>query len=112
MKSFWKLWVNAKYEKGAKILLKRVLDKMKCDVTDVDISPYHKGGHVISFSIEHDHQGWNDLVIEVISPGQLVAYGWGMYGDIHRDPSSSSNRTNISGVDMIEWKLFREDLIK
>jgi hypothetical protein len=48
------------------------------------------------------------LVVECIALGQRTAHGWGIYGDIFQDPGASSNRTNVAGVEMIEWRLLRE----
>jgi hypothetical protein len=108
MKSNWTIWVNANKETGAEKLIKRVLKRMDVEGKDIEIRPYHKGGYKIEFKLLHSKKGWNDLVVECIALGQRTAHGWGIYGDIFQDPGASSNRTNVAGVEMIEWRLLRE----
>ncbi len=107
MNSHWTIWVDANKKSGSEKLLNRVLKRIDVEAKDIQIKPYHKGGHTISFQITHNDGSWNDIVIECIALGQRTAHGWGIYGDIFEDPSGSSNNTNVAGVDMIEWKLFK-----
>lgn len=105
MQSNWKLWVDARTETTAHKLLDRVLKRMGAEASGVEITPYDKGGHLISFHITHAHQSWSNLVLECIALGQRTAHGWAIYGDIYQDPGSSSSTSNVAGVDMIEWRL-------
>ena len=109
MNSNWTIWVNANKESGAEKLLSRVLKRMDMEAKDVNIAPYHKGGYIISFQVAHEEGSWNDIVIECIALGQRTAHGWGIYGDVLQDPGASSNQTNVAGVDMIEWRLFKNE---
>ena len=112
MKSKWSIWVNANKETGAQKLLNRVLKRMGIEASEIQIDPYHKGGFKVSFEVTHDENKWSDLVIECIALGQKTAHGWGLYGDILHDPGASSDQTNVAGVDLIEWRLMKNENIK
>lgn len=111
--SVWKIWVDARTETKARVLLSRVLKKMRCTAEVRWIEPYPKiNGFVVCFSISIESQRWNDAVVETIELGQRFAHGWGLGGGIYQDPEACSNRTSISGVVMAEWQLLSAPQLK
>jgi hypothetical protein len=102
------MWVDAKTEEKALKLCDRILKRMGRDASAKGVEPYPKtGGFVVSFAIGLEHARWNDAVIEAIALGQRVGDGWALSGSIGDDPRGWSNRTNIAGVESIEWTLVR-----
>ncbi|HEY2292896.1 MAG TPA: hypothetical protein VGM86_19510 [Thermoanaerobaculia bacterium] len=111
--SVWKIWVNARTEAKARILLSRVLKKMHCTAEVRWIEPYPKiDGFVVCFSIPVESQRWNDAIVETIERGQRFAHGWDLDGSIYENPEAASNRTSISGVVMAEWRLLSEPQLR
>jgi hypothetical protein len=106
MRLNWKLWVNARSEQKALKLCERILERMEQEASEKVVEPYPKiRGFVVSFVTSLEHERWNDAVVEAIALGQRVGHGWALSGSIHEDPSGWSCRTNLAGVEAIEWLL-------
>lgn len=104
----WKMWVSAKTVEKALKLCDRILGRMEKDATEKSVEPDPKtGGFVVSFTTELVSVRWNDAVVEAITLGQRVGHGWALSGGVEDDPSGWSDRTNVSGVEAIEWSLRR-----
>lgn len=103
--SDWKVWTETKNEAKARRVLAWVEDALAREVLDVTVEPYHKGGHVVRFRLDHDFSDWPSFVLEVIALGQCVGYGWSLYGDIRTQSSGWSNESSISGVKAMQWMI-------
>ena len=57
------------------------------------------------FRVEHGEMAWNDLVVEVISLGQRVGYGWMLWGDVLGQQYGETRASRIPGVDGVIWEL-------
>ncbi|NKB35264.1 MAG: hypothetical protein GKR91_19375 [Pseudomonadales bacterium] len=109
MKSQWKLWCDAKNEKNAGNILSRVQKALPVDVSDKKIEPYQKGGFEVSFSIQHSVKSWNDFVVETITLGQCLGYGWRLTGDITERADGWCNESNLPGIESIQWSCDEEE---
>ena len=108
IRSFWKIWTEAKSEEKALRVSERVRCNLGREVLDRSVEPYPKiRGFVVAFWIELESQAWNDSVVEVIALGQRVGYQWTLSGDILTDTSGWSNEAGVSGVRSIQWMLDR-----
>lgn len=108
MRLLWKMWVDARTEEKALKLCDRILKRMEKDSSERRAEPYPKtGGYVVSFTTDLEHARWNDAVVEAIALGQRVGHGWTLSGSVEDNVSGWSNRTNIAGVESIEWSLIR-----
>lgn len=105
------MWVSTGTEEKALKLCDRVLGRMRKDAHEKSVEPYTKtGGFVVSFTTELVDGRWNDAVVEAISLGQRVGDGWTLSGGVEDDPACWSDRTNVSGVEAIEWSLRRSSV--
>src|ERR1044072_1011888 len=110
MRLIWKMWVDARTEEKAVKLCDRVLEGMGKDTTEKVVEPYPKtNGFVVSFATSLESERWTDLGVEAIALGQRVGHGWVLSGSIHYAPHGGSSRTNIAGVESIEWFLMGHD---
>ncbi|MEM6332421.1 MAG: hypothetical protein AAF823_03675 [Planctomycetota bacterium] len=109
MQSKWRLICNTKNETSTRKVVSWIAKEAGARLTNLEIATYHKGGHTVSFAIDHSDMAWNDFVIEVIELGQRVAYGWLLTGSVNDDLDGSSSQPRVSGVEAIFWHLSRED---
>jgi len=109
MKSSWTAFTNSKELLGAKKVVKNIFEKMEVEVHDVEINTYHKDGFKIDFSIDHNYKNWNDMVVECIALGQRTGFDWQLFGDIYQDPSALTTKANLSGIEMIEWRIIKTE---
>ena len=108
IRSFWKMWTEAKSEEKALRVFERVRGNLGREALDRGVEPYPKiMGFVVAFWIELESQAWNDSVVEVIALGQRVGYQWTLSGDILTGTDGWSNESNVSGVRSIQWMLDR-----
>ena len=103
MKSVWKFWCDAKRDVGATKLLHRVQSRLQVEVSDESIEPYHKGGHVVCFTVNHATADWKEFIFEVIQFGQRVGYSWTLSGDVQAQLDGWSNRVAVSGIQSMQW---------
>ena len=71
--------------------------------------PYPDGGFVGRFICDHD-DGWNDVVVDLISAGQRIGTGWVLYGDVRSEleallSKSAGARFHVPSVTMVSWEL-------
>ncbi len=112
IRSFWRMWTEAKSEEKALRGFELVRGKLGREALDQSVEPYPKiTGFVVAFWIELESQAWNDSVIEVIALGQRVGYQWTLSGDILTDTEGWSNEPTVSGVRSIQWMLNRRGTI-
>src|SRR3954453_5119780 len=75
IRSFRKMWTEAKSEEKALRVFERVRRTLGREALDRSVEPYPKiTGFVVAFWIELESQAWNDSVVEVIALGQGVGY--------------------------------------
>jgi hypothetical protein len=103
MISQWKLWCDAANEKNAGNILTQVRKILPAAALEPSIEPYHKGGYVVSFSIKHTSESWNDYVVEVIAFGQCLGHAWNISGDITLQVDGWSNESRVPGIQSIQW---------
>jgi hypothetical protein len=108
IRSYWKMWTEAKSEEKVLRVFERVRRNLGREALDLSIEPYPKiTGFVVAFWIELESQTWNDSVVEVIALGQRVGRQWTLSGDILTDTDGWSNESSVSGVRSIQWMLDR-----
>jgi hypothetical protein len=108
IRSYWKMWTEAKSEEKALRVFERVRRNLGREALDRTVEPYPKiTGFVVAFWIELESQAWNDSVVEVIALGQRVGHQWTLSGDILTDMDGWSNESSVSGVRSIQWMLDR-----
>ena len=105
IKSYWRVYLNAKSEESATRVMKKVVSALDTSIYDTKIDPYHKGGHVCTFYTLNGSGSRDGSVIDIIKAGQRVARGWQLLGAIDHEPSGVSNESSISGVDMVTWAI-------
>jgi hypothetical protein len=62
---------------------------------------YEKGGHVVTFDIEHDCADWTATVYDLISCAQRMGHGWSIKGFIDEELDLIATGTSIPGVKMV-----------
>ena len=107
MKSIWSIFTNTNNESGSEIILKKIKEKLNNNCDEVVITPYHKGGFKIQFTIQHKNPNWKNNIYDIIELSQRIGNAWQLFGDLNLDPSSVTQEANISGVEMIEWKIIK-----
>lgn len=103
MKSYWKFWCNANNEKNAVNLLQKVKQLIELEVSEVHVETDQENGYVVSFTLNHALDQWNDYVVETIRLAQNVGYGWVLSGDITSQVDGWSNECRISGIQSMQW---------
>ena len=61
------------------------------------------------FTIQHKNPNWKNNIYDIIELSQRIGNAWQLFGDLNLDPSSVTQEANISGVEMIEWKIIKSD---
>ncbi len=105
LKSFWRVFTETKSEKSARTVLGRFERTISQEIVLYKISNYYKGGHEITFELQHENNVRSEIIIEVISLGERVGRGWHLTGSIQNQPSGWTNSSTISGVTAINWDI-------
>jgi hypothetical protein len=102
----WTVFTNARSEKAARNIYRRLMQRMGREGVAVTIEPYWKtGGHMLIFATNLAGASWNDQVVEAIALGQRAGYSWMLLGDVSDDLSGWSNKASVSGIEAMEWNL-------
>lgn len=108
IRSYWKMWTEAKSQEKALRVFERVRGRLDREALDRTVDPYPKiMGFVVAYWIEMESQSWNDSVVEVIGLGQRVGYQWALSGNVLTDMDGWSNESSVSGVRSIQWMMDR-----
>jgi hypothetical protein len=107
--SIWKAWLDAHTHEAAERVCSRIQKELGRDMVDLSIEPYHKGGHVASWTHTHDTVDANAVVVDVIATGQRIANGWVLGGSVDDELegiASVTGRSHISvaGISMLMWR--------
>jgi hypothetical protein len=65
------------------------------------VEAYNKGGHVVTFSLEHGFEAWSEGVYDVLACAQLMCGGWYLSGFIEEEFDLTSTDCPIPGIDMV-----------
>ena len=65
------------------------------------VNDYDKGGHVVTFDIEHDFDDWTATVYDLISCAQRMGHGWSIKGFIDEELDLIASGTSIPGIKMV-----------
>lgn len=101
MHSHWKVFTNTNTsEKAIKVTgrLQRLLER---EPISARAEPYHKGGHVVTFAITHEHAQWNDTVVDVLACAQTIGYGWTLHSSIEHEVDLVTTEASVAGIEMI-----------
>ena len=100
----WKIWTETSTEEKALKVFRRVLQKMSIQGQIISVEPYPKiNGYIINFGSELESEKLNDQIIECFRIGQSVASSWSLTGNVVDDPGGWSSKSNVPGVNSIEW---------
>ncbi len=99
--SHWRVFTDSSKQEVAK----RVIADLECRTArrfqNVHVDAYHKGGHVVTFDIEHNEDDWCRNAYDIIVCSQNMATGWSIAGQIEEDFDLMTTKTSIVSVKMI-----------
>jgi hypothetical protein len=105
----WAIYTNAKTERAAQHLYKRLIREIGKTPDDTHYSLYPKNqAWQITFTINILTGTLNDQIVEAIALGQRCGYGWILTGDVHDSLEGWCNQTRIGGITSIGWQLTYE----
>jgi hypothetical protein len=101
MQCFWTVFVDANTRQKASAIASKLEELANTTFQEVEVLPYHKGGHEIRFWVEHDTAEWPLMVYEVMQMSQRMGYQWIIAGDIEEEFSLTSTKAKTPGVKML-----------
>ena len=99
--SHWRISTDTKKTEAAHRLATKLQTRIARDVREINVDDYHKGGHVVTFDIEHKFDDWAATVYDVISCAQQMGHGWSISGFIDEELDLATTGTLIGGIKMV-----------
>jgi len=99
--SHWRIFTDTKKPESACRLVAKLQARTDRNFGELNVNDYHKGGHVVTFDIDHEFDDWPTTVYDVIACAQLIGHGWSISGFIDEEMDLIANGTSISGIKMV-----------
>ena len=71
MRSTWRVFTDTTSAEKALKRIEKLTAEFSQRAVDVAAAPYHKGGFIVSFHIEHSFDSWAEAVLEIVTLVQL-----------------------------------------
>lgn len=101
-------FIDASRQDNAERLFNSIKKETSVDLNLECIDPYHKGGHTIRSAYQISNKKWTEAVFTGIQTLQLLGYGWSISGAIQEELSAETDRSVISGIDLISVSMHRK----
>lgn len=99
--SHWRIFTDTKKPEAARRLIAKLKTRVDRSFGEITVDNYHKGGHVVTFDIEHEFNDWIAAVYDVISCAQQMGHSWSIGGFIDEELDLIATGTSISGIKMV-----------
>jgi hypothetical protein len=98
--SHWRVFTDTKKREVAEHLTAKLQSRVGRTFQDIVVYDYHKGGHVVTFNIEHDFDQWQGVAYDVIACAQQLGHGWSLSGFIDEELELISTGISVAGIAM------------
>ena len=101
MKVLWRIFTNCNSDAATTKVVSAHFQSARIEASDLTVTPYHKGGFLVTASTEHLVETWPCFVVDTLSLAQKTATGWILTGDINQELDAWSNSPKTPGVSAI-----------
>src|SRR5690606_16523498 len=98
--SHWRVFTDTRKPEAARRLVAKLQARIDRNLGPMIVEDYHKGGHVVTFDVEHEFDDWPAAVYDIISCAQQMGHGWSIGGFIDKELDLIANGASISGIKM------------
>jgi hypothetical protein len=99
--SHWRVFTDTNRPEAAQRLTAKLQAQTGREFRQIGINDYHKGGHVVTFDIQHEIDQWEAAAYDVIACAQRMAAGWTLSGSIDEELDLIATKTSVAGIKMV-----------
>lgn len=99
--SQWRIFSDTKDADAAERFTAKLQKRVDHTFREIVVDHYHKGGHLVTFTIEHEFDDWIATVYDVIAFAQRMGYGWSISGFIDEELDLIATDLSIAGIKLV-----------
>jgi hypothetical protein len=107
MEANWKIFTDCKSDAAAKKVATKFFVLVNSEPLSVIVEPYHKGGYVVTATVELEASAWSQSVLFALQKAQTVGKAWTISGNIADELDAWSNEALVPGIQSLHLLVLR-----